>query len=30
MQGAESIEAAVKAYVEAVRGKTFPAPEHSY
>ncbi len=30
MQGAESIEAAVKAYVEAVRGKAFPGPEHSY
>jgi 3-methyl-2-oxobutanoate hydroxymethyltransferase len=30
MQGTESIEAAVKAYVEAVRGKTFPGPEHSY
>ena len=30
MQGAESIEAAVKAYVEAVRGKTFPGPENSY
>ena len=30
MQGAESIEAAVKAYAEAVRGKTFPGPEHSY
>jgi 3-methyl-2-oxobutanoate hydroxymethyltransferase len=30
MQGAESIEAAVKAYVEAVRGKTFPSAEHSY
>jgi 3-methyl-2-oxobutanoate hydroxymethyltransferase len=30
MQGAESIEAAVKTYVEAVRGKTFPGPEHSY
>ena len=30
MQGAESIEAAVKAYVEAVRSKTFPGPEHSY
>jgi len=30
MQDAESIEAAVKAYVEAVRGKTFPDPEHSY
>jgi 3-methyl-2-oxobutanoate hydroxymethyltransferase len=30
MQGAESIEAAIRAYVEAVRGKTFPGPEHSY
>jgi 3-methyl-2-oxobutanoate hydroxymethyltransferase len=30
MQGAESIEAAVKAYVDAVRGKTFPGSEHSY
>ena len=30
MQGAESIEAAVKTYVEAVRNKTFPGPEHSY
>ena len=30
MHGAESIEAAVRAYVEAVRGKTFPGPEHSY
>ena len=30
MQGAESIEAAVKTYVEAVRDKTFPGPEHSY
>jgi 3-methyl-2-oxobutanoate hydroxymethyltransferase len=30
MQGAESIEAAVKAYIEAVRNKTFPGPEHSY
>ena len=30
MEGAGSIEAAVKAYVEAVRGKTFPGPEHSY
>ena len=30
MQGAESIEAAVRAYVEAVRGKTFPGAEHSY
>lgn len=30
MAGAESIEAAVKSYVEAVRGKTFPGSEHSY
>jgi len=30
MQGAESIEAAVKTYVEAVRNKTFPGPEQSY
>jgi 3-methyl-2-oxobutanoate hydroxymethyltransferase len=30
MQGAESIEAAIRAYVEAVRGKIFPGPEHSY
>jgi len=30
MQGADSIEAAVQAYVEAVRGGTFPGPEHSY
>jgi len=30
MQGAESIEAAIRGYVEAVRGKTFPGPEHSY
>lgn len=30
MIGAASIEAAVKAYVEAVRGRTFPGPEHSY
>ncbi len=30
MQGANSIEAAVKAYVEAVRGRTFPGIEHSY
>jgi 3-methyl-2-oxobutanoate hydroxymethyltransferase len=30
MEGAGSIEAAVKAYVEAVRDKTFPGPEHSY
>jgi 3-methyl-2-oxobutanoate hydroxymethyltransferase len=30
MQGAESIEAAIRAYVEAVRSKTFPGAEHSY
>jgi 3-methyl-2-oxobutanoate hydroxymethyltransferase len=30
MVGAESPEAAVRAYVEAVRGKSFPGPEHSY
>jgi 3-methyl-2-oxobutanoate hydroxymethyltransferase len=30
MEGAGSIEMAVKTYVEAVRGKTFPGPEHSY
>ena len=30
MQGAESIEAAIKLYVEAVRGGTFPSSEHSY
>lgn len=30
MQGAESIEAAIKNYVDAVRSKTFPGSEHSY
>ena len=30
MDGAASIETAIKAYVEAVRGKTFPGPEHSF
>jgi 3-methyl-2-oxobutanoate hydroxymethyltransferase len=30
MQGAESIEAAIRAYVDAVRAKTFPAAEHSF
>ena len=30
MQGADSIEAAVKAYVEAVRAGRFPGPEHSF
>ncbi len=30
MSGADSIEVAVRAYVDAVRGKSFPGPEHSY
>ena len=30
MSGAESIETAIKAYVESVRNKTFPGPEHSF
>lgn len=30
MQGTQSIEAAIKAYVEAVRAKSFPGIEHSY
>jgi 3-methyl-2-oxobutanoate hydroxymethyltransferase len=30
MDGAGSIEAAIKAYVDAVRNRTFPGPEHSY
>jgi 3-methyl-2-oxobutanoate hydroxymethyltransferase len=30
MDGAGSIEAAVRAYVEAVRNRTFPGPEHGY
>lgn len=30
MQGATSIQAAVAAYVQAVKGSTFPAPEHSF
>jgi len=30
MQGVDSIEAAIRAYVEAVHSKTFPGPEHSY
>lgn len=30
MQGAESIEAAIKAYIAAVKAKTFPGVEHSY
>lgn len=30
MQGADSIEAAIKSYVDAVKSKTFPGPEHSF
>jgi 3-methyl-2-oxobutanoate hydroxymethyltransferase len=30
MEGAPSIEAAITAYVEAVRNQSFPAPEHCY
>jgi len=30
MQGAPSIEAAIAAYVKAVKDKTFPAPEHCF
>jgi 3-methyl-2-oxobutanoate hydroxymethyltransferase len=30
MQGQDSIEAAVRAYVEAVRNRAFPGPEHSF
>jgi 3-methyl-2-oxobutanoate hydroxymethyltransferase len=30
MQGAESVEGAVTAYVAAVKSKAFPGPEHSY
>lgn len=30
MAGADSIEAAVRAYVEAVKAGTFPGPEHSF
>jgi 3-methyl-2-oxobutanoate hydroxymethyltransferase len=30
MQGAASLEAAVKAYVSAVKARTFPGAEHSY
>jgi 3-methyl-2-oxobutanoate hydroxymethyltransferase len=30
MQGAGSIQAAVEAYVKAVRSGTFPGPEHSF
>ena len=30
MEGAPSIRAAIEAYVKAVKGKTFPGPEHSF
>jgi 3-methyl-2-oxobutanoate hydroxymethyltransferase len=30
MNGADSIEAAIKAYIGAVRSQTFPGPEHCY
>ncbi len=30
MEGAPSVKAAVEAYVKAVRGKTFPGPEHCF
>jgi len=30
MQGAGSLEAAIKAYVAAVKARSFPGPEHSY
>jgi 3-methyl-2-oxobutanoate hydroxymethyltransferase len=30
MQGAASVEAAVKSYIEAVKSSTFPGPEHSF
>ena len=30
MQGQDSIEGAVRAYVDAVRSRRFPAPEHSF
>ncbi|MBV1774777.1 3-methyl-2-oxobutanoate hydroxymethyltransferase [Burkholderiaceae bacterium DAT-1] len=30
MQGVTSIQGALEGYVQAVKGKTFPAPEHSY
>ena len=30
MSGSESIEAAVRSYVDAVKGQHFPAPEHGY
>jgi 3-methyl-2-oxobutanoate hydroxymethyltransferase len=30
MEGAPSVKAAIEAYVKAVKGKTFPAPEHCF
>jgi 3-methyl-2-oxobutanoate hydroxymethyltransferase len=30
MQGAQSVEDAVRAYVAAVKDGSFPAPEHGY
>jgi len=30
MHGAPSIKAAIRAYVEAVKQKQFPAPEHTF
>lgn len=30
MQGAASLEAAIKSYVDAVKSRTFPGPEHGY
>lgn len=30
MQGKDSVQAAVKAYVDEVKAKTFPAPEHTF
>jgi 3-methyl-2-oxobutanoate hydroxymethyltransferase len=30
LAGEDSIDAAVRAYVEAVRGRTFPGPEHGF
>jgi 3-methyl-2-oxobutanoate hydroxymethyltransferase len=30
MAGAPSVKAAIEAYVQAVKAKTFPGPEHSF
>jgi 3-methyl-2-oxobutanoate hydroxymethyltransferase len=30
MQGADSVEAAVKSYIAAVKSGAFPGPEHSF